>query len=61
MRRFPNVNRVADRAQDWYEESRKMAKKGSRRANSFIHRQPVLSTILGVGAGLLLGRMFGGK
>ena len=61
MRRFSNMNRLADRAQDWYEESRQMAKKGSRRANSFIHKQPILSTVLGVGVGLLLGRLFGSR
>jgi len=60
MRRV-NISRMANRAQDWYDESSKMAKKGSRRANSFIHEQPVLSTVLGVGAGLLLGFIFRGK
>jgi hypothetical protein len=49
---------VADKAQDLYSATRKVARQGSREANSFIHRSPVLSTLIGFGAGFLLSLLF---
>ena len=46
---------IMDRAGHLYSVSRKLAKKGQTRANTFIHKKPVWSTLLGVGAGVLLG------
>lgn len=45
------------RARDLYADSRDFAKNGAVQANSFIHRKPVLSTILGLGVGLLIGHL----
>jgi len=43
------------RAQDLYADSRELARNGAFRAKSFIHQRPVLSTLLGLGLGALIG------
>lgn len=58
MRHTSRINAVADRAQDLYTASRKIARKGTTQANSFIHENPVLSTLLGVGAGFVVSLIF---
>jgi ElaB/YqjD/DUF883 family membrane-anchored ribosome-binding protein len=39
-------------------ETRDLARVGASRANSFIHARPIFSTVLGVAAGFVLGRLF---
>ena len=58
MRNHTNGRQVAEKAQDLYAASRKMARESSAQAKSFIHAKPVLSTLLGVGAGFLLALLF---
>ncbi len=58
MRMNFNANDVADKAQDLYKASRKMARKGTSEANSFINEKPLLSVALGFGAGYLLSWVF---
>jgi len=55
MRRNHSGNRIMERAQDLYSNSRELAKTGASRANGFIHESPVISACLGVGAGFLIG------
>jgi len=43
------------RAQDLYADSRDFARNGASSAKSFIHQRPVLSTLLGMGLGVLIG------
>jgi hypothetical protein len=54
MRTTPRITDVVERAQDLYSRSRSLARRGSKKANSFIHSKPVLSTLLGVAAGYFL-------
>jgi ElaB/YqjD/DUF883 family membrane-anchored ribosome-binding protein len=55
MRKHSTGSQVLEKAQDLYSNSRAFARDGATRANTFIHESPVLSTILGVGAGFLIG------
>jgi hypothetical protein len=55
MRRSHNASQVLERAQDFYSNSRELARDGALRARTFIHESPVLSAFLGVGTGFLLG------
>jgi hypothetical protein len=43
------------RARNLYAESRDIARNGAARTKSFIHQRPVLSTLLGLGLGVLIG------
>jgi hypothetical protein len=43
------------RARDLYADSRDFARNGASHAKSFIHQRPVLSTLLGMGLGVLIG------
>jgi ElaB/YqjD/DUF883 family membrane-anchored ribosome-binding protein len=45
------------KARDLYDDSRDIARNGADRASGFIHQRPVLSTLLGLGAGLLIGHL----
>lgn len=56
--RTPNGARITDKAQDLYEESRKMAGKSASRVRSFIEDKPVTSALIGVGVGFLLASLF---
>jgi ElaB/YqjD/DUF883 family membrane-anchored ribosome-binding protein len=55
MRKHSTGSQVLEKAQDLYSNSRELARDGATRASTFIHESPVLSTILGVGAGFLIG------
>jgi ElaB/YqjD/DUF883 family membrane-anchored ribosome-binding protein len=55
MRKHRNGSQVLEKAQDLYVNSRDLAQDGAARAKTFIHESPVLSTLLGVGAGFLIG------
>lgn len=55
MRKPTSGSQVLEKAQDLYSNSRDFARNGAARAKSFIHESPVLSTLLGVGAGVLVG------
>lgn len=57
MRRHRNGAQILEKAQDFYSNSREMARDGADRAKTFIHESPVLSTFLGVGAGFLIGML----
>jgi ElaB/YqjD/DUF883 family membrane-anchored ribosome-binding protein len=47
--------KVLRRARDLYDDSRDVARNGAARTKSFIHQRPVLSTLLGLGLGALIG------
>lgn len=55
MRRNHTASQVLERAQDLYSNSRELARDGASKANSFVHDRPVLSTLIGAGAGFLVG------
>jgi len=55
MRRHRNGSQILDKAQDLYSNSRDVAREGAARAKTFIHESPLLSTVLGVGAGFIIG------
>ena len=50
--------RIAEAASDLASTSRKAARKGVAEARSFIEERPILSTLLGFGAGMLLSSLF---
>jgi len=58
MRMKFDTDQVTDKAKDLYRASRKIARRGTSEANSFIHAKPVLSAVLGVGLGYLLSSLF---
>ena len=49
------VKKALRRARDLYDDSRQVARNGATRTNSFIHQRPILSTLLGLGLGVLIG------
>jgi hypothetical protein len=53
-------DRFIDKAHDLWTDSGELARTGATRANGFIHRKPVASTLLGVGAGICIGMIYGG-
>jgi ElaB/YqjD/DUF883 family membrane-anchored ribosome-binding protein len=55
MRRHRNGSQILEKAQDLYSNSRDVARESADRAKTFIHESPVLSTVLGVGAGFIIG------
>lgn len=55
MRKSTTGSHVLEKAHDLYSDSKDMARNGAERAKTFVHESPVLSTILGVGAGILIG------
>ena len=58
MRSQTNGKVLGDRAQSLLVASRKIMRKGSAEARSFIHREPVLSTLIGVAAGFAVSMIF---
>ena len=54
MRHPPRESRFEDRAEELYSTSRKLARRGSSRAKSFVRERPLLAMFLGVGAGAFL-------
>lgn len=56
--RHSNGARVMEKAKDLYEDSRKRAVEGLEEANTFIHRKPVMSVLIGVGVGFVLSSLF---
>ena len=55
MNRNSTTTKALHKAQDLYANSRELAKTGASRAKSFIYHRPVLSTLLGMGLGVLIG------
>ena len=55
MRRHSQGAQVFEKARDLYSNSKDLAQDSASRAKTFIHESPVLSTLLGVGAGFLIG------
>jgi hypothetical protein len=49
------ATKVMRRAQEMYSDSREAARNGASHAKTFIHQRPVLSTLMGLGLGLLIG------
>jgi ElaB/YqjD/DUF883 family membrane-anchored ribosome-binding protein len=58
MRHRSNGARVAEKAQDLYETSRKAAEEGGSRVRSFIEEKPLTSALIGVGVGFFLASLF---
>lgn len=58
MRHSALESNLEDRAQEIYAASRQMARRGSSKARSFIHERPLISVLLGAGAGALLTLLF---
>jgi hypothetical protein len=55
MNNRTRVTKALRTARDLYGESREVARNGATRTKSFIHNRPVLSTLLGLGLGFLIG------
>ena len=55
MNRMTPATKVLRKAQDLYVNSRELAGNGASHAKSFIHQRPLLSTLLGLGLGVLIG------
>ena len=53
-------DRFIEKAHDLWTDSGELARTGATQANGFIHRKPMAATLLGVGAGLCLGMVYGG-
>jgi len=49
------TSKALRRARDLYDDSREIARNGAAQTKSFIHQRPVLSTLLGLGLGALIG------
>ncbi len=58
MLKHANGRSMKDRASEFLENTREFTKEHASQANSFIHEKPVLSVLLGMGAGLLCGLLF---
>ncbi len=54
-----NAHRLADRARDVFDDTRELASEGATQAGSFIHAKPVAAALIGVGAGIAAGMIFG--
>ena len=54
MRQHPDDVKILDRAEKLFAASKKLARRGSSRAKSFILGRPMMSTLLGIGAGFIL-------
>ncbi len=57
MRTHSNGKETLDRARTLYAASRKLARKGTTKARSFILSMPLLSTLIGVASGVTLGML----
>lgn len=58
MRHQDRRTRVTEAASDLVAGSRKAARKGVAQARTFIEEKPLLSTLLGFGAGMILSSLF---
>ncbi len=58
MKNHANGNRVVDKARQVVRDSRDLAADELSKANSFIHRKPLLSAAIGVGLGFVLASLF---
>lgn len=56
-----NGRTAVNRVSKFFESTRKFTRKNASRAKSFAHEEPVLSVLLGLGAGLLLGLAWNGR
>jgi ElaB/YqjD/DUF883 family membrane-anchored ribosome-binding protein len=45
-------------SRDWARTGQDLARTGSHRANTFIHKRPMTATLMGLGVGYLLGKLF---
>lgn len=57
MRNLNNGRQTIERGRELYKASRKLVRKGSAKARSFILSMPLLSTLAGVAAGITLGML----
>jgi ElaB/YqjD/DUF883 family membrane-anchored ribosome-binding protein len=48
-----------DRAREAFDDTRDFARDGAEETGAFIHERPVASTLMGVGAGVILGLAYG--
>lgn len=58
MQKHANGRTVVNRASQFLVDTREFTKEQALQARSFIHRKPILSAFLGLGAGLLVGMLF---
>lgn len=49
---------VISNSRDWARTSQDLARTGSHKANRFINRRPLAATLIGLGIGYLLGKLF---
>jgi hypothetical protein len=52
------VKNVLRKARTLYDDSREVAQNGATHAKGFIRSRPVMSTLLGLGLGVLIGHWF---
>jgi len=52
-------HRLADRARELLDDSRALASERAADADTFIHERPLAATLLGMGAGLVMGIAYG--
>ncbi len=55
MNNRTQVRNVLRKTRDLYDDSREVAQNGATHAKNFINRKPMLSTLLGLGLGVLIG------
>jgi len=58
MQKHANGRSVRERASEFLENSREFTKEHASQAKSYIREKPVLSVLLGLGAGLMVGLLF---
>lgn len=52
---------VISNSRDWAKSSQDLARTGSRRAKTFIHKQPMAATLIALAVGYVLGKVFSKK
>ena len=55
MNHRTTATKTLRKARELYSDSREVARNGASRAKSFIHRRPILTTLMGMGLGVLIG------
>jgi ElaB/YqjD/DUF883 family membrane-anchored ribosome-binding protein len=58
MQRHVNGRSAMEKASEFLANTREFTKEHASQAKSFIHEKPLLSTLLGLGAGLMVGLLF---
>ena len=58
MQKHANGRSVREKASEFFENSREFTKEHASQAKSFIREKPLVSVLLGLGAGLMVGLLF---